>query len=550
MPYRVEQSHECPESKPWACVNEDSGEVMGCHETEDAASAQMRALMANEPAASRTRPEPGRVETRRFEISTEGRKIRGIIPFNVESRDMGGWTEVISPAALRAANLDDLVARIDHQGVPVGRYPRTLELEERGNGLHWTVTPPESRADVLEAIERGDLRAGSWQMVVAKDRWAGNVRHVEQIAELRDVSIVSNPAYPAATVEYRAAPTQTQEDNMSEDSTPSVPAEEARAEDKKERIEERGSIAELPDTGVLRVEDRAIQPEFINLADAYKAKGFPGETATLEWGEYRALSFGGTVTDLSQVRRDGGPLGADTRYAWPAFESIAVGSDVTSVQVFSQSSRTVGTATDVVRNIDAVSTKPSAQTAGTVTSVPLRQVAAIESGIPNVYLESQGMASIVETDLRLSVNGGLDSLVQTGLNTSGTVSKGTFDVLNAVRRGVTAVTAGGYSPNTLLIDAAGAEALDLFRDGAAPGEYVFGPGRFSPSQLFGLDVRVWKLAGTAVVDATAYGKLYVSPISLSRFEENAGASNSSTVRLEGHAAFGTERTSAAARVMP
>jgi hypothetical protein len=29
-----------------------------------------------------------------------------------------------------------------------------------------------------------------------------------------------------------------------------------------------------------------------------------------------------------------------------------------------------------------------------------------------------------------------------------------------------------------------------------------------------------------------------------------GASNTSTVRLEGHAAFGTERTAAAARVMP
>jgi hypothetical protein len=173
--------------------------------------------------------------------------------------------------------------------------------------------------------------------------------------------------------------------------------------------------------------------------------------------------------------------------------------------------------------------------------VPLRQVAAIESGIPNVYLENQGMSSIVETDLRLTINGGLDSLVYTGLSASGTVSRGTFGVLNAIRRGVTAVTAGGYNPDTLIIDPAGAEALDLFRDGAAPGGYVFGPGRFSPSQLFGLDVRVSQTAGTAIVDADAYGKLYVSPISLSRFEENAGATNTSTVRLEGHAAFGTER---------
>jgi hypothetical protein len=408
------------------------------------------------------------------------------------------------------------------------------------------VTPPQSRADLLEAIERGDLRAGSWQMVVAKDRWTGDTRHVEQIAELRDVSIVSNPAYPSATVEYRSAPTN----NTEEVTTVEQHNEKAEERDtsSEQKTEERG-VAELPE-GRLRVEDRAGTAEFFSLADTFKQRGFPSQTATLDWGEARALTFAGTITDLGQLRRDGVPLGADTRWAWPAFQSIAVGSDVTSVQVFAQSARTLGTATDVVRNIDATSTKPSAQTAGTVTSVPLRQVAAIESGIPNVYSENQGMSSIVETDLRLTVNGGLDSLVQTGLNTSGTVSKGTFDVLNAVRRAVTSVTAGGYEPNTLLIDPAGAESLDLFRDGASPGQYAFGPGRFAPGQLFGLDVRVWKLAGTAVVDANAYGRLYVSPISLSRFEENAGATNTSTVRLEGHAAFGTERTTAAVRVMP
>ena len=41
------------------------------------------------------------------------------------------------------------------------------------------------------------------------------------------------------------------------------------------------------------------------------------------------------------------------------------------------------------------------------------------------------------------------------------------------------------------------------------------------------------------------GKLYVSPSSLSRFEESAGQTNTSTVRLEGHAAFGVERLDAA-----
>ena len=138
-------------------------------------------IEAEDQDGRRDGPEPGQVETRQAEITTEQRRIRGVVPFGVESRDMGGWREVIEPTALRGANLDELIARVDHAGVPIGRFPKTLDVDERSDGLHWSVTPPESRADVLEAIERGDLHAGSWQMVVAKDRWDGEVRHAEQI---------------------------------------------------------------------------------------------------------------------------------------------------------------------------------------------------------------------------------------------------------------------------------------------------------------------------------------------------------------------------------
>src|SRR5215213_9340781 len=108
------------------------------------------------------------------------------------------------PGALEGAKLDDLVVTVDHAGVPLGRYPGTLEIEDRDDGLHWAVSPPESRADVREAIERGDLRAGSWRMRVARDSWDGDVRRIHEIAELRDVAVVTSPAYPAAAVEFRS----------------------------------------------------------------------------------------------------------------------------------------------------------------------------------------------------------------------------------------------------------------------------------------------------------------------------------------------------------
>ena len=47
---------------------------------------------------------------------------------------------------------------------------------------------------------------------------------------------------------------------------------------------------------------------------------------------------------------------------------------------------------------------------------------------------------------------------------------------------------------------------------------------------------------------TAHGKLYIAPISLARFEEAAGKTNTSLVRLETNAAYGTERTAAAIRI--
>src|SRR5215207_2918895 len=168
-----------------------------------------------------SRPTAGRVETRSEPITLDGQRIRGVIPYGSESRDMGGWREIIEPGALDATRLDDLVATVDHVGVPIGRHPTTLELEDRADGLHWSVDPPASRQDVREAVQRGDLRAGSWRMVVARDSWDGDVRHVHEIGELRDVAVVTTPAYPSAAVELRSTtdPAEGQEGNMPE-STP------------------------------------------------------------------------------------------------------------------------------------------------------------------------------------------------------------------------------------------------------------------------------------------------------------------------------------------
>ncbi|HEY6775213.1 MAG TPA: HK97 family phage prohead protease [Thermoleophilaceae bacterium] len=484
------------------------------------------------------RPQAGEVEERQAPaLEVEGRKIRGRIPYGTESRDMGGWKEIIERGALNRAELDDLVVTVDHVGLPLGRYPGTLEVEDRDDGLHWSVDPPKSREDIREAVERGDLRAGSWRMVVGKDEWRGDTRHVLEIKQLRDVSVVTRPAYPTAEVEFRSA-----------EATRKAHAEveETQTEERTEEVRVESNPA-----GSLRVEERTEVPQLKGLMEEYRSRGFPSETASLSWDEFRTVTWSASTAALSVNRINGVDLGADRRYAWQAVPNVSVDAGVTSVDVFQQTSRSLAGTANVIRAIDATSNKPETGSTLTITNVPLKQVATVESGIPNVYLEQDALATVVENDLRLAVNDGLDELVRAGLATSGFQAPGTDNILVSVRKAMTTIFANGYRPDTLLLTPANAETIDTMVSGISGGtaDFVFGPGRFAPGTLFGLNVVVSKvLAAAVVLDSTANGKLYVSPITLARFEEAAGKTNTSLVRLGGHAAYGVERTGAAVRI--
>lgn len=193
------------------------------------------------------RPKLGSVEQRNAPQdgpapALEGRKLRGVIPYGVESRDLGGWREVMAPGCLASADRADLVATLNHDvSRLLGRHPATLELEDRADGLHWSCELPggPTGEDVRVAVERGDLRSTSWRMVVARDRWEGDVRHVEQVAELRDVAVVTTPAYAEARAEMRAAP------------DPEPAADDAAPEPQEANVPEKNPA------GGLQVEDRA-----------------------------------------------------------------------------------------------------------------------------------------------------------------------------------------------------------------------------------------------------------------------------------------------------
>ena len=158
------------------------------------------------------KPTIGEVEQRSApaELSIDGNTLHGLIPYSVESRDLGGWKEVIEPRALASADLSDLVATLNHTGIPLGRFDSTLKVEDRSDGLAWSVELGDgpTAQDVRAAVARGDLRESSWRMTVGRDRWEGTTRHVEEIRSLKDVAVVNTGAYPADStrVELRERP--------------------------------------------------------------------------------------------------------------------------------------------------------------------------------------------------------------------------------------------------------------------------------------------------------------------------------------------------------
>jgi hypothetical protein len=109
----------------------------------------------------------------------------------------------------------------------------------------------------------------------------------------------------------------------------------------------------------------------------------------------------------------------------------------------------------------------------------------------------------------------------------------------------------GYNPDTLLLTPANAEALDVLVSGISGGvnDYVFPAAGMAPGQIFGLNERISKTVPAAtVVDSTALGKLYTSPVALAHFEADSGTTNRGNVRMELNGVFGGERTGAAVRM--
>ena len=136
------------------------------------------------------------------------------IVFNSESRDLGGFYEIVKENALDSAleRNKDVLALYGHDYANVlGRQSAgTLNLEKDERGVKFTLDLPNTQLgrDVFTLVERGDLKGNSFGFTVEKDSWekVGDkvVRTIEEVRDLIEISIVSMPAYEATELVKRS----------------------------------------------------------------------------------------------------------------------------------------------------------------------------------------------------------------------------------------------------------------------------------------------------------------------------------------------------------
>jgi len=150
--------------------------------------------------------------TTRLCSDKEKRTVTGIaVPYNEASRPIPGagrsFREVMAPGALRYDESTVMLVQHDQNGVPLARVGSgTLRFLESPEGLKFEADLPESREDIHEALQRGDLDGSvSVGMYVDDDEWThGNEVSMRKVTEGRliEVSLVTAGAYAGARGEY------------------------------------------------------------------------------------------------------------------------------------------------------------------------------------------------------------------------------------------------------------------------------------------------------------------------------------------------------------
>ena len=211
-------------------------------------------------------------ETRNFNVSldNDSRILSGYAAvFNSESKDLGGFTEMISPTAFEGViERSDVFAVLDHDRNKVlarskmGKGSLELNIDEKGLQFRFESPNTTLGNDVLSMVKRGDLTDASFCFTVEDESWqkredGSYLRTINKIGDLFDVAICYNGAYPESYTEValrsldkfkeelRAAECVEEEDSDDVDETNDETSEETNDKTSEETNDE--TVDETPD---------------------------------------------------------------------------------------------------------------------------------------------------------------------------------------------------------------------------------------------------------------------------------------------------------------
>jgi len=169
---------------------------------------------------------PSGLELRMEDGEDSKKKIRGYAAvFNKESENLGSseyqFREILLPGAFDDVLKDDVRALFNHESSAILARSKngegSLQIGVDETGLYYEFEAPDTQVgrDLVTSLKRGDVDQSSFSFTVSKDGQKFEekrevdgptliTRTINKIARLFDVSPVTYPAYPDATVALRS----------------------------------------------------------------------------------------------------------------------------------------------------------------------------------------------------------------------------------------------------------------------------------------------------------------------------------------------------------
>jgi uncharacterized protein len=144
----------------------------------------------------------------------ESRKVSGYAAvFDKDSENLGGFIERIAPGAFDGVMNDDVAALLNHDpNYVLARNGVTMKMSVDSRGLKYEFDAPNTTAgnDLIENLRLGNINKSSFAFTVDEESWEfkkdgePDLRTINKVKRLYDVSPVTYPAYPDTSVAQRS----------------------------------------------------------------------------------------------------------------------------------------------------------------------------------------------------------------------------------------------------------------------------------------------------------------------------------------------------------